>query len=80
MYLCTFVLGSVIILRYNYKSNLIHIPTTDSDCFGNNSTVNQGVNGSVDNWNNLATLLKAGINGVKQVDDNIDIMLHVENT
>jgi arabinogalactan endo-1,4-beta-galactosidase len=59
---------------------LIHIPTTDSDCFGNNSTVNQGVNGSVDNWNNLATLLKAGINGVKQVDDNIDIMLHVENT
>tara|TARA_B110000014_G_C20074034_1_gene560466 strand:+ start:297 stop:1457 length:1161 start_codon:yes stop_codon:yes gene_type:complete len=59
---------------------LIHTPTTDSDCFGNNSVVNQDVNGSVDNWSNLATLLKAGINGVKQVDDNIDIMLHVENT
>jgi arabinogalactan endo-1,4-beta-galactosidase len=59
---------------------LIHTPTNDSDCFGNNSVVNQDVNGSVDNWSNLATLLKAGINGVKQVDDNIDIMLHVENT
>jgi arabinogalactan endo-1,4-beta-galactosidase len=59
---------------------LIHNPTVDSDCFGNNSVVNQDVNGRVDNWNNLATLLKAGINGVKQVDDNIDIMLHVENT
>jgi arabinogalactan endo-1,4-beta-galactosidase len=59
---------------------LIHTPTVDSDCFGNNSVVNQDVNGRVDNWNNLATLLKAGINGVKQVDDNIDIMLHVENT
>jgi arabinogalactan endo-1,4-beta-galactosidase len=59
---------------------LIHTPTADSDCFGNNSVVNQAVNGSIDNWNNLATLLKAGINGVKQVDDNIDIMLHVENT
>jgi arabinogalactan endo-1,4-beta-galactosidase len=59
---------------------LIHTPTVASDCFGNNSVVNQDVNGRVDNWNNLATLLKAGINGVKQVDDNIDIMLHVENT
>ena len=59
---------------------LIHTPTADSDCFGNNSAVNQDVNGSVDTWSNLAMLLKAGINGVKQVDDNIDIMLHVENT
>jgi arabinogalactan endo-1,4-beta-galactosidase len=45
---------------------LIHTPTTDSDCYGNNSVVSQGVNGSVDNWSNLATLLKAGINGVKK--------------
>ncbi|MEW6995146.1 glycosyl hydrolase 53 family protein [Colwelliaceae bacterium MEBiC 14330] len=59
---------------------LIHTPTTDSDCFGNNSVVNQDVNGSVDNWANLATLLNAGIKAAKQVDDNIDIMLHVENT
>jgi arabinogalactan endo-1,4-beta-galactosidase len=59
---------------------LIHTPTSDSDCYGNNAVVSQGVNGSVDNWSNLATLLKAGINGVKKIDDSIDIMLHVENT
>ncbi len=59
---------------------LIHTPTKDSDCYGNNSVVSEGVNGSVDNWSNLATLLKAGINGVKKVDDNIRIMLHIENT
>ncbi len=59
---------------------LIHTPTNGSDCYGNNSVVSQNVNGSVDNWSNLATLLKAGINGVKKVDDNIRIMLHIENT
>jgi arabinogalactan endo-1,4-beta-galactosidase len=59
---------------------LIHTPTTDSDCYGNNAVVSQGVNGSVDSWSNLATVLKAGINGVKTIDDSIDIMLHVENT
>jgi arabinogalactan endo-1,4-beta-galactosidase len=59
---------------------LIHTPTNGSDCYGNNSVVSQGDNGSVDNWSNLATLLKAGINGVKKIDDSIDIMLHVENT
>jgi arabinogalactan endo-1,4-beta-galactosidase len=59
---------------------LIHVPSANSDCYGNNSVFNQALNGSADNWGNLSTLLKAGINGVKRVDDNIDIMLHLENT
>lgn len=59
---------------------LIHVPTNNTDCYGNNSVVNQGVNGSQNNWDNLATLLRAGIEGVKQVDPTIQIMLHIENT
>jgi arabinogalactan endo-1,4-beta-galactosidase len=38
------------------------------------------VNGSVGNFNNVATLLKAGVDGVKAVDPTIKIMLHLENT
>jgi arabinogalactan endo-1,4-beta-galactosidase len=59
---------------------LIHVPTNNTDCYGNNSVINQGVNGSQNNWDNLATLLRAGIEGVKQVDPTIQIMLHIENT
>ncbi|MET0412650.1 MAG: glycosyl hydrolase 53 family protein, partial [Polyangiaceae bacterium] len=59
---------------------LIHVPTATTDCYGNNSVVRQGVNGSAANWDNLATLLRAGIAGVREVDDTIQIMLHVENT
>jgi arabinogalactan endo-1,4-beta-galactosidase len=59
---------------------LIHVPTNTTDCYGNNSVVNQGVNGSQNNWDNLATLLRAGIEGVKQVDPSIQIMMHIENT
>jgi arabinogalactan endo-1,4-beta-galactosidase len=59
---------------------LIHVPTPTTDCYGNNSQVNAGVNGSAANWDNLATLLRAGIDGVRAVDETIGIMLHVENT
>lgn len=59
---------------------LIHLPTENSDCFGNNSIPNEVVNGSTANWGNLATLLKAGIKGVKQVNEHTPIMLHIENT
>lgn len=58
---------------------LIHVPTASSDCFGNNS-VRASVNGSTSNWNSLATLLTAGIEGVREVDSQIKIMLHIENT
>jgi arabinogalactan endo-1,4-beta-galactosidase len=58
---------------------LIHVPTANSNCFGNNSAVNQGANGSANNWDNLATLLRAGIAGVRQVDSTLLVMLHIEN-
>ncbi|KYG10888.1 hypothetical protein BE21_01160 [Sorangium cellulosum] len=62
---------------------LIHVPSASTDCWGNDSVVNpSGLTGraSNQNWDNLAALLKAGIAGVKEVDDTIKIMLHVENT
>ncbi|WP_437874550.1 glycosyl hydrolase 53 family protein [Sorangium sp. So ce513] len=62
---------------------LIHVPSASTDCWGNNSVVNpRGLTGRAtnQNWDNLAALLKAGIEGVKEVDDTIKIMLHVENT
>lgn len=59
---------------------LIHIPTEATDCYGNNSVVNEAINGSTANWENLAKLLKAGIDGVKQVSASTPIMLHIENT
>jgi arabinogalactan endo-1,4-beta-galactosidase len=59
---------------------LIHVPSVDTDCFGNDSVVAPGVNGSQDNWDNLATLLRAGIDGVRSVDPTIPVMLHIENT
>jgi arabinogalactan endo-1,4-beta-galactosidase len=59
---------------------LIHVPTANTDCYGSNSVVRQGVNGSQNDWDNLATLLRAGIEGVRSVDSTITIMLHIENT
>jgi arabinogalactan endo-1,4-beta-galactosidase len=62
---------------------LIHVPTSRTDCYGNNSEVNpSGITGqaSQGNWDNLAELLRAGIDGVKAADPTIAIMLHVENT
>ena len=58
---------------------LIHVPDGDTDCWGNGS-VEAALNGSTSNWDNLGMLLGAGIEGVKAVDDGIEIMLHVENT
>lgn len=59
---------------------MVHLPTEDTDCYGNHSVKAQSVNGSTDNWPQLASLLKAGIAGVKQVASDTPIMLHIENT
>lgn len=59
---------------------MVHIPTEKTDCYGNNSIISPNVNGSTANWDNLASLLKAGIKAVDDVDPNIEVMLHVENT
>lgn len=59
---------------------LIHVPTEETDCFGNNSVPHAGPNGSAGDWNGLATLLDAGIEAVKSVHSNARIMLHIENT
>jgi arabinogalactan endo-1,4-beta-galactosidase len=58
---------------------LIHVPSPSTDCWGNNSVPN-AIGGSASRWNDLGTLLKAGIEGVKAVDEDIAIMLHIENT
>lgn len=58
---------------------LVHVPGPDTDCWGNNPS-SSAVNGSVANWDQLATLLKAGITAVREVDPAIKIMLHIENT
>lgn len=58
---------------------LIHVPTSQTDCWGNDSARN-ALGGSTSNWGHLATLLRAGIEGVKEVDPTIQIMLHLENT
>jgi arabinogalactan endo-1,4-beta-galactosidase len=58
---------------------LIHVPSAETDCWGNNSTP-ASLTGSISNWDNLATLLKAGIDGVREVDPSIKVMLHIENT
>lgn len=59
---------------------LMHVPTAATDCYGNASQLNASVNGSAASWDNLAALLRAGIDGVHTVDETIDIMLHIENT
>ncbi len=61
---------------------LIHVPGNDTDCWGNNSNVNAGVNGQASNgnWDNLAKLFKAGADAVHAVDPNIKVVLHIENT
>jgi arabinogalactan endo-1,4-beta-galactosidase len=59
---------------------LIDVPTATTDCYGSNSQLNPRVNGSQANWDNLATLLSAGIAGVRQVSPSIRVMLHIENT
>ncbi|WP_162926411.1 glycosyl hydrolase 53 family protein [Teredinibacter purpureus] len=59
---------------------LIHLPTSKTDCFGNNSVQNDALNGSIAHWDNLALYLNAGIAAVKHVHSDAQIMLHIENT
>lgn len=61
---------------------LIHIPSGNpqADQWGNMNKLTNSVNGSAGNFNNVAALLKAGVQGVKAVDPTIKIMLHLENT
>ena len=61
---------------------LIQVPAADpnADQWGNMNKVTNKVNGSASNWANLALLLKRGIEGVRAVDPEIQIMLHIENT
>jgi len=59
---------------------LIHVPTASTDCYGSNSMLRGGVTGSQNNWDNLAALLRAGIEGVRSIDPTIRTMLHIENT
>ncbi len=58
---------------------LIHTPTVDTDCWGNDSSPSS-LTGSSSNWDNLSALLKAGSEGVREIDANIKIMLHIEST
>jgi arabinogalactan endo-1,4-beta-galactosidase len=58
---------------------LMHVPGSNTDCWGNNPS-SAPVGGSTSNWGNLGTLIKAGADAVRQVDPDIKVMLHVENT
>lgn len=58
---------------------LIHVPGANTDCWGNNSVAHR-FGGSTSNWDALAELLKAGIAGVRAVDPEIKVMLHLEST
>ncbi|MFO7180769.1 MAG: glycosyl hydrolase 53 family protein [Pseudomonadota bacterium] len=58
---------------------LMHVPGPNTDCWGNNPA-RAPFGGSTSNWNDLATLLTAGIEGVREVDPDIRIVLHIENT
>lgn len=58
---------------------LAHIPGANTDCWGNDPA-NAPFGGASSNWTNLGKLLKAGASAVREVDPNILIMLHVENT
>lgn len=61
---------------------LIHVPSSnpEADQWGNMNKLTNPVNGSVSSFANVATLLKAGIDGLKAVDPTIKTMLHIENT
>jgi arabinogalactan endo-1,4-beta-galactosidase len=58
---------------------LMHVPGPNTDCWGNKSE-RAPIGGSTENWDNLATLLRAGIEAVREVDPGISVMLHVEST
>jgi arabinogalactan endo-1,4-beta-galactosidase len=56
----------------------MHVPGSNTDCWGNNPD-SAPIGGSTSNWNNLAELLNAGIEGVREIDPTIEIVLHIEN-
>lgn len=58
---------------------LKHVPGANTDCWGNEPD-DAPFGGSAAKWDDFATLLKAGILGVREVDPTIEIMLHIENT
>lgn len=58
---------------------LIHVPTVNTDCYGNDSQMTSP-NGSASNWGNLGQLLRAGTRAVREFDPEIEVMLHIENT
>jgi arabinogalactan endo-1,4-beta-galactosidase len=45
---------------------------------GGQPTGDNPVTGAISNWKNLGALLKAGVNGVKDADGGIKIMLHID--
>jgi arabinogalactan endo-1,4-beta-galactosidase len=57
----------------------MHIPNSSTDCWGNGVSPSP-VSGSTANWSNTATLLTAGIEGVRETDPAIKVMLHIEST
>ena len=61
---------------------LVHVPSANTDCWGNNSSLNTALNGRASNanWSNLARLLQAGLTAVKQIDPDIQTILHIEST
>lgn len=58
---------------------LMHVPGPSTDCWGNDPD-QAAIGGSTAHWDDLATLLKAGIAAVRAVDPTIPVMLHIENT
>ncbi len=61
---------------------LIHTPTANTDCWGNNGVVSPGPTGQANdnNWVNLARLLSAGLRVVNEMAPEIETILHIENT
>lgn len=51
---------------------LIHVPTPETDCFGNRSARNPEVNGSAQDWDNLSTLLRAGMSRIGLMTEKIE--------
>jgi arabinogalactan endo-1,4-beta-galactosidase len=58
---------------------MVHVPDQDTDCWGN-SPAPASLGGGTSKWANLGQLLRAGAEAVREVDPNILIMLHTENT
>lgn len=58
---------------------LMHVPGPNTDCWGNQPEPAR-ISGSAANWDNFASLLRAGIEAVREVDREIQVVLHIENT